>query len=298
MIYECPNCHVPQAAGHTACYQCGAEFDSPVPEDAIIPREAAMPPENSELAEPVGAETASPVTEIADAPILATASPPPPVLEEVFAPPPQFQPSEMPPYQASPAYQAAPAYQQSSGYLPPAYTPTQAPASRFSLPKALLIAIPIVLVLVLGAVFFANSLNQSADTAASTPAVTIAEPAVPIPASPVPHGSPLILSGGAGGSTSTTDSNPNIAWLVGRWQNQSTDYYVFNENGSGNRGSSVGKQAKSSFLWVLNQKQLVLYADPAPPEKLAFSQGNDDATMFLRGTDGQYIQYARAKTSP
>ena len=291
MIYECPNCHVPQAAGHTACHQCGAEFDSPVPEDAMVPSETVAPV--SALHE----EAVPEVVSLADGPALEThapetRAPEPPVLEEVFAPAPQFEPSEMPPYQAPPAYQPAP------GYLPPAYTAPRAPASRFSLPKALLIAIPIVLLFVLGAVFFANSLNQSADTAPATPALIVPDTTMPVVAPPVPHGSPLILSGGTGGSASTTDSNPNIAWLVGRWQNKATDYYVFNDNGTGYRGSSGGKQAKGSFLWVLNQKQLVLYADAAAPEKLAFSQGNDDSTMYLRGSDDRYVQYARAKTSP
>ena len=292
MIYECPNCHVPQAAGHTACHQCGAEFDSPVPEDALVPAETIAP--ESGLHEEAIPETVS----LANKSTHETRSPEPPVLEEVFAPAPQFQPSEMPPYQAPPAYQAAPDYQQPSGYLPPAYTPAQAPVSRFNLPKALLIAIPIVLLFVLGAVFFANSLNQSADTAPAPPALTVPDTTMPVVAPPVPHGSPLVLSEGTGGSASTTDSNPSIAWLVGRWQNKATDYYVFNDNGTGYRGSSGGKQAKGSFLWVLNQKQLVLYADAAAPEKLAFSQGNDDSTMYLRGSDDRYVQYARAKTSP
>ncbi len=286
MIYECPNCHVPQAAGHTACHHCGAEFDSPVPEDALIPTETIAP--ESDLHEEAIPETVS----LADKSAHETRSPEPPVLEEVFAPPPQFQPSEMPAYQAPPSYQSAP------GYLPPAYTAPPAPVSRFSLPKALLIAIPIVLLFVLGAVFFANSLNQSADTAPATPALTVPDTTMPVVAPPVPHGSPLVLSGGSVSSAGTTDSNPNIAWLVGRWQNPSTDYYVFNENGTGYRGSSGGKQAKGSFLWVLIQKQLVLYADAAPPEKLAFSKGSDEATMFLRGNDGRYVQYSRSKTSP
>lgn len=291
MIYECPNCHVPQAAGHTACHQCGAEFDSPVPEDALVPAETIVP----ELG--LHEEAVPEVVSLADEPALETRAsetraPEPPVLEEVFAPAPQFQPSEMPPYQAPSAYQPAP------GYLPPAYTPPLAPVSRFSLPKVLLIAIPIVLLFVLGAVFFANSLNQSADTAPAAPALTVPDTTMPVVAPPVPHGSPLVLSGGSVSSASTTDSNPNIAWLVGRWQNPSTDYYVFNENGTGYRGSSGGKQAKGSFLWVLIQKQLVLYADAAPPEKLAFSKGSDEATMFLRGTDGRYVQYTRSKTSP
>ena len=291
MIYECPNCHIPQAAGHTACHQCGAEFDSPVPEDAIVPSETIV-------SETVSDETAVPeAVGLTDEPAHEYHAPEPPVLEEVYAPPPQFQPSEMPPYQAPPAYQAAPAYQPASGYLPPAYTPPPASMSRFSLPKALLIAIPIVLIFVLGAVFFANSLNQSSDTTSAAPAVTTPETTVPVAAPPIPHGSPLVLSGGSGSSANTTESNPNTAWLVGRWQNKSTDYYVFNDNGTGYRGSSGGKQAKGSFLWVLIQKQLVLYADAAPPEKLAFSQGSDESTMFLRGTDGRYVQYVRAKTS-
>ena len=286
MIYECPNCHVPQAAGHTACHQCGAEFDSPVPEDALVPAETIAP--ESGLHEEALPETVS----LANESTHETRFPEPPVLEEVFAPAPQFQPSEMPPYQAPPSYQPAP------GYLPPAYTAPPAPVSRFSLPKALLIAIPIVLLFVLGAVFFANSLNQSADTAPAPPALTVPDTTIPVVAPPVPHGSPLVLSGGSGTASNTTETNPNIAWLVGRWQNKATDYYVFDDNGNGNRGSSGGKLAKGSFLWVLNQKQLVLYTDATTAEKLAFSQGSDDATMYLRGSDDRYVQYTRAKTSP
>ena len=267
MIYECPNCHVPQAAGRTSCHHCGAEFDGPVPSDALVPEAVAA------------GGTASPPTD---------ALPQPPPIQEV---PHQAPPPELPPYQPPPAY-APP-----SGYTQTAYTPAP-PTSGFNLPKALLIAIPIVLVIVLGAVFFANNLNQGSETAPPTvPATAAALPAAP-PAAPVPHGSPLVLPGNssaaAGGSA--PDVNPNTAWLVGRWQSKSTDFYVFNENGTGFRGSVSGSQAKGSFLWVLVQKQLVLYADAEKPEKLAFSQGSDDKTMFLRGTDGRYVQYARAKT--
>lgn len=286
MIYECPNCQAPQAAGDTACHQCGAEFDSPVPEDAIAPPEA-IAPESAKHEEAVPE-----MVSLADEPAHETPVHEPPILEEVFSPPPQFQPSEMPPYQAPPAYQPA------SGYLPPAYTAPLASVSRFSLPKALLIAIPIVLLFVLGAVFFANSLNQSADTVPAPPALTVPTSTIPATAPPVPHGSPLVLSGGSGTAANSTETNPNVAWLIGRWQSTSTDYYVFNDNGTGYRGSSGGKLAKGSFLWVLNQKQLVLYVDSATPEKLAFSRGSDDATMYLRGTNGRYVQFMRAKTSP
>ena len=274
MIYECPNCHVPQAAGRTSCHHCGAEFDSPVPADALVPESSSVHAATDPVAVP------------------SDAMPQAPLLEEVRVPQSPNQPAEMP------VYQSPPAYQPSAGYLPPAYTPPAPAATGFKLPKALLIAIPIVLVLVLGAVFFANSLNQSTDSAAAPTATPEVMAPIAAPPAAEPQGSPLVLSGGTNSATNTTDSNPNIAWLVGRWQNKSTDYYVFNDNGTGYRGSSGGKQAKGSFLWVLEQKQLVLYADTATPEKLAFSQGSDDNSMYLRGNDGRYMQFAREKTSP
>ena len=271
MIYECPNCHVPQAAGRTSCHHCGAEFDGPVPVDALVPETAAA----------------------ADAAPVNAAMPEPPVVQEVYATPQASREAEPPVYQSPPPYQPPPSYQPAPGYQQPAYAPPPPAAAGFRLPKALLIAIPIVLVLVLGAVFFANSLNQGGDASTPPPAAAPAVAELAAPA-PMPHGSPLVLSGSAGAAGST-GSNPSTAWLIGRWQSKSTDFYVFNENGTGYRGSISGKQEKESFLWVLVQKQLVLYADAEKPEKLAFSQGSDDATMYLRDTNGRYVQYTRTK---
>ncbi len=270
MIYECPNCHVPQAAGRTSCHHCGAEFDGPVPADALVPEPAAA------------------ATSPADTAMLE-----PPVVQEVYTAPQISREPETPVYQSPPPYSSPPSYQPAPGYQQPAYVPPPPVAAGFRLPKALLIAIPIVLVLVLGAVFFANSLNQGGEASTPPPvtAPTVAEPAAP---SPMPHGSPIVLSGSAGAAGSA-GSNPSTAWLIGRWQSKSTDFYVFNENGTGYRGSISGKQEKESFLWVLVQKQLVLYADAEKPEKLAFSQGSDDATMYLRDMSGRYVQYARTK---
>jgi len=265
MIYECPNCHIPQAAGRTSCHHCGAEFDGPVPADALVP-------------ETVAAAEAAPA---ASSP--AGTMPEPPRLQDVRPTPQESRPPEPPAY-------PPPAYSPPSGYVQTAPAPTPA-ASGFNLPKALLIAIPVVLVLVLGAIFFANSLNQGGEASAPPPPMMspMTEPAGPAQTT---HGSPLVLPASPG-SAGNTGSAPNTTWLIGRWQNKSTDFYVFNENGTGNRGSISGKQPTGSFSWILAQKQIVLYTDAGKPEKLAFSQGSDDNTMYLRITDGHYVQYTR-----
>ncbi len=278
MIYECPSCHTPQAAGRTSCPQCGADFEGPVPDDAVVPEPAQAAATTTE---------ADAVTET-EAPALPDVETTPPSTPP--APPPQAPAFQPPPPPPMPTYQPPPAY------APPAYqTAPSGLTFGGKLPRALLIGIPIVLVLVLGAVFFTRNLDQGSD-ASSAPLPPVSAPApapsAPLPA-PTPISPPITLSGGG---TSSGDNSGPAKFLVGRWQAKSSDFYVFNDNSTGSRGSISGKQPKSVFVWVLAQNQLTLYTDNKP-EKLVYSPGADDDSMFLRGEDGRYVEYKRTKVN-
>ena len=289
MIYECPTCHTPQGAGRTSCLSCGADFDGPVPDDALVPEDTPVP-ETPET-EPVMAEALAderheepPVVETIASPVMETVAPPvspEPTPRLEFVPPPLPPPYQPPAYQP-PSYDAPPNY--------PINPQSPQPQSGIALPRGLLIAIPIVLALVLGVVFFTRSLDQGSEV---VPAPSLSPPAATPIAAPTPVSSAVTLQGGAASS----QPGSNMAkWLAGRWQAKSSDYYVFNDNGTGSRGSITGKLADGTFVWVMAQNQITLYlADKQ--EKLALSPGTDDSTLFLRGDDGRYVQYVRTKTN-
>ncbi len=329
MIYECPSCHTPQASGRTACRHCGAEFDSPVPEDAFLPDgtvpepplpetvvAAASEPRPAEpatleaeeagalvyeapaleeaglvsaAAEPVTQETAMEEVE----PLLPQRDTPAPPLEVVPPPP---APAETLPYQSSPypapAYQSAPTYAEQADAAAPSPAPPRPPLDK-TLMRALLIAFPIVLVLVLGAVFFAHSLDSGPDSApAPLPAIApIATPAVTPTSSGTPNAPPYVLNGTV--ATTGANEDPRNRRMVGRWESKQLDFYVFNENKTGTRGSLTGKGPQGTFLWTLVQNHLILYGDKQ--EQLTYSKGPDEDTIFLRGAGGKYVQYVRTK---
>ena len=335
MIYECPNCHTPQASGRTACRHCGAEFDNAVPDDAFVPDGTASEPLPAEPAiaaalepgpvESAAAETGGPGAVVYEAPSAEEAEP-------VEAEPVEAEPVEAEPVEAEPVVQEAAVEEaeplppqaeipappldvppapaetlpyQSSPYPPPAYqaAPTDAdpadppapqrPPFEKTLTRALLVAFPIVLVVVLGAVFFAHSLESGQDTApAPLPAIvpTAASTSAGTPAPP-----PYVLNGS--GATTGTEADPRARQMVGRWESKKLDFYVFNANKTGTRGSLTGKGPQGTFLWALVQNHLILYADKQ--EQLTYSKGPDEDTMFLRGPrGGKYVQYARTKAQP
>lgn len=307
MIYECPNCHAPQAAGNVSCRECGAEFDGPVPEDAILPAgtAATAPPH------PGGARPAAPeaeAVEVVGGPhVVSVESVAPSVdplpaashVEEVRPPEPAFVPYQDTPAgngQAPPAYQSPlPAYQPPPAYAPPAYAPppytapAASPRRGGGFQKALLIGLPILIALVLGGVFLVRGLDSDSEAPPAPSAPTAPPPAPPAPAAPV---SPTTLNGSMNGSGDAVD--PKAKVLIGRWQNKKTDFYVFNGNGTGYRGSTAGQQPQEAFVWVLTQNQLTLYADKK--EKLALTPGPTEDTIYLRDEAGRYIQYAKAST--
>ncbi len=304
MIYECPNCHMPQAAGRVACRHCRAEFDRAVPDDAFLPngtapepplpepvpaaaREVgpAEPPLKAERtgaavyqmpvaeeAEPVAAAAAPVVQEdigqeaMAEEtePLLSQSGPP---LEAIPPPP---APAETLPYQSSP-------------YPTTAYQPAPTPAKQVEAPerqprppaqaltRVLLIAFPIVIVFVLGAVFFARSLDSGQDTAPTAP----------------PH----VLNGAR--KSTGGDADPRIRRMVGRWESKAHDFYVFNANKTGAHGSLTGKGPQGAFLWTLAQNRLILDADKQ--EKLTYRRGPDEDTISLRVAGGKYVQYTRTR---
>lgn len=308
MIYECPHCHAPQEAGHTACPECGAEFDGPVPEDAVLPAASAvsplepaplapepLPEATSDTPDPV-AETApavetvpetvveanTPVTEASPPASDFVVTPTEPLLETVRPP------AEEAPYQRAafqpPSYSAAPAY--SPPPLPTggaqAYTKRRAASP---LPKILLIALPFVLLLVVVGYLVSRNLDGGADTAST--ALPVLAPLPPTPA-PGPVGSPTVLPGG----TTAAADDTRVKWLAGRWQSKNTDYYVFNENGSGSQGSVSGKLSTQDFLWRIVGSNLMLYGAPKDQE-VRFSVGPDDSTVYLRDSSGKAIQFTR-----
>ena len=305
MIYECPQCQMPQAAGVTLCPQCHAEFDGPVPDDAIVPLVETAPAEANPAeanpaetlpleASPVAAPLLEPVTvesgpgpmpldlpPMAEEALSAEEAPPPGTVSPLVAPDTQT-------YLTPPSYTPPPYTPPVSGITETPYAPPPAPPLG-GLTRALLIAFPIVLVLVLGGVYFANTLNTDTDTAPEM--VAVARPQAPTPAAPPADVAPVTMQGG---SNTNDGSDPRVKLLAGRWVSKSDDFYVFNSDGTGSRGSTVKSQAEQSFLWGLVQNRLMLYG--AKNETLRFNTGPDNDTVFLGPQIGHYVQYSRAKS--
>ena len=368
MIYECPSCHTPQAAGRTTCRYCGEEFDSAVPEDAFLPDGTPAEPAQSApvMAAPVMAAPvmAAPVMAAPDEPIVegpadleaeaagttvyetpteaavetepvavepvavepvaiepvaiepvaiepvavepvaleapAKEAKPQPLPVDMDAPPPEVvplppAPSETLPYQSSPyrvpAAQSAPTYAEEAEAAEREAPALPSPPLSQALTRALLIAAPIVFVFVLGAVFFARSLESGPDTAPAPMPAAVSVPTNTVTPSGAPAVPPYILNGA--GASAGAEADPHARHLVGRWESKKLDYFVFNENMTGTRGSATGGGPVGTFLWTLAQNRLILYADKQ--EKLTYTRGPDGDTIFLRMKGGKYVQYMRVK---
>ncbi len=281
MIYECPNCQTPQEAGQTICPRCHAQFDGPVPDDAIVPAADATAASAASEAAVLPADAAAAVPSAGEAVL--------PPAEAAAAPSPLV---EVPPPASTPAFPSA-----AQAYTPPSYEapppppmPAEPPFGKLS--RVLLIAFPIVLVLVLGGVFYTNSLNSDGDTTpVPLPPAHSSAPPAPPPAAPVT--APAYLQGG--GNTNSSADDPRAKLLAGRWESKSGDYYVFNSDGTGSRGNPVKQQPEQTFLWGLVQNRVMLYMDKN--QMLRFNAGPDDDTIFLAGETGSYVQYSRSKTT-
>ncbi len=305
MIYECPNCHAPQEAGQTSCPDCGAEFDGPVPDDAILPASAA-PGDSTAAAQPAEAVLDTPAAEPLPPVEPARDSVPESFAPESFAPE-EITPEEprletvRPPAEALPptlgTYQPPP-YIPPPAYAPPpaavggaqAYTARKTPSG--TLPKALLIAAPIVLVLVVGGLLYSRTLDGGSDAAPPAPLPVSRAFAPPPRPAATPVGSPTVLPGG----TTAAAADPRVQWLGGRWEAKNSDFYVFNPNGSGSQGSATGKLPARSFLWRIVQNQLVLYGT-AKDQQLRFGVGPDDNTVYLSDGTDKPLQFTRDTAS-
>ena len=348
MIYECPSCHTPQAAGRTTCRYCGEEFDSAVPEDAFLPDGTPAEPAQSApvmaapvMAAPVMAAPDEPIVEgpadleaeaagttvyetpteaavetepvtvepvavepVAIEPVALEApakeAKPQPLPVDMDAPPPEVvplppAPSETLPYQSSPyrvpAAQSAPTYAEEAEAAEREAPALPSPPLSQALTRALLIAAPIVFVFVLGAVFFGRSLESGPDTAPAPMPAVVSVPTNTVTPSGAPAVPPYILNGA--GASAGAEADPHARHLVGRWESKKLDYFVFNENMTGTRGSATGGGPVGTFLWTLAQSRLILYADKQ--EKLTYTRGPDGDTIFLRMKGGKYVQYMRVK---
>lgn len=300
MIYDCPQCGTPQEAGQTVCPHCRAEFDGPVPTDAVIPvsepllMEAASAAPDAPPADAEEAPEAMPVMEEAavteEAPLLEDAQlgedAPPTSAAEALSP----APSGPAPYLTPPSYAPPPYSPPLSSVTPLPYTaPTRVgepPVGRLT--RALLVAFPVVLVLVLGGVYLAGALNTESDVV-PLPAPTVSAQALPPP--PASTAEPVTLQGGG----NTNDgADPHVKLLAGRWVAKSNDFYVFNPDGTGSRGSALNPSSDQPFLWGLVQNRLMLYG--TKNETLRFNVGPDSDTVFLAPQTGHYVQYSRAKS--
>ena len=313
MIYDCPQCGMPQEAGMTFCPHCRAQFDGPVPDDAILPQDFVAPAATLEAASPEAlvseayiSEAHTPEARVYDVPHLdapdlgtstaeaapatdkgtpAAAGADPTIATEV-KPPPAVGDQ---PYLTPPSYSPPP-------YIPPSYAPPPTPqrSPLGGLTRALLIAFPIVLILVLGGVYFANSLNSGADTSeAPLPVQPARSSALP----PAPVGTPVTFSGGS--NTNVPDNDPQTHRLVGRWQAKSGEEYEFSADGTGtHKGpgpAGTSPSSEQSFTWGAAQNRVMLYM--SKDETLRFNAGPDDGTIFLASQTGRYVQYARVKNS-
>ena len=305
MIYECPNCRTPQDAGQTVCPNCHAEFDGPVPSDAVVPPPAeveVLSEADSGSIDEAGLEAdaevgAAPINEVVAEPVSAA---------EIEAMRPQAEavtqaeaPSEAPLTEMPTPASSSQPYLTAPSFSPPVYsapdtdtTPSSPPFSRLS--RALLVAFPIILVLVLGSVFYANSLNAGSDTVPAPPSPPTVQASVPLPPpSPAaPDTTPTVLQGAGNADSGADDLRAKI--LVGHWIAASGDFYVFSSDGSGSRGNPVKQQKEQTFLWGLVQNRLMLYRDQN--EMLRFNAGPDDNTIFLAAQTGHYVQFSRSKT--
>jgi hypothetical protein len=301
MIYECPSCRTPQEAGQTICSHCHAQFDGPVPSDAIIP--ATSEPELPSAIEakpitetdPTAETSVAPTEPISGEPILEaqvqaaeseaqTEDAAPPLVEV----PPPITPKPEPASNSQP-YLTAPTYSPSAFTAPETASSSLTPPSKLARP--LLIAFPLILLLVLGSIFYANSLNTGSDTLPMPPPAPVTHASVPI--APAPITSPTVLQGA--GNTNNTSDDPRAKMLAGHWVAPSGNFYVFNSDGTGSRGNPVKQQQEQTFLWGLVQNRLMLYMNQN--ETLRFNAGPDDNTIFLGAQTGHYIQFTRSKTS-
>ncbi len=297
MIYECPQCGKPQRAGETVCPQCRSVFDGPVPADALVPEDMLAEEARTEEARtekaPAGMQQAKEVP--------AAASPGPMPLD----PPAVLPPAEDPPAAARPAAGAPPPvsggtepYLTPPGYAPPPYEAEPhgpgvsypAPAPLGGLPRWAVIAVPLVLLILLGGVYLAGTLSSGSDAAPAPAVPQRAEAPATLPP-PAPTGPPTLLQGG---SNSNNSSDPRVKVLTGRWTAKNDTYFVFSANGSGARGSTTNPGGEQSFLWGLVQNRLMLYG--SKNETLRFSPGPDNDTVYLGPPTGRAIQFSRAKT--
>lgn len=293
MIYECPQCRMPQEAGCTVCPRCHAEFDGPVPDDAVVPVRTTPAANAAAPVTEANAQAAEAAAPAANAEALQEAEEPAPGAEEPAVEANPLTQADAQPFLTPPSFQTPPA---PPSYVPPPYvSPTPAPPLRpplGRLARVLLVAFPIVLLLVLGTVYFANSLNTDADNPPVSPPPASSAPG-PAPVSSAPAAAPVLLQGGA--NTAVTEADARTKLLIGRWENKAGDFFVFSSDRTGTQGNVAQPQGDTPFSWGLVQNRLMLYREKNTP--LRFNAGPDNNTIFIAAQTGHYVQFTRKVTS-
>jgi hypothetical protein len=175
---------------------------------------------------------------------------------------------------------------------------------------AAVVALGVVLVLAAIYAIYTFSHTSVPNTSAPTPIASASTPP-PGPArrsptysrpgmsdtSPAPPGNlaPVQLSGGTGSPSGTAAAGSGDAALQGRWQAKNMDFYVFNTDGTGARGSATNPAKNDTFTWVVTDNQLVL--NGKKEERITFSTGPDASVLYLRMPDGRNVKFAKTGTS-
>jgi len=194
-----------------------------------------------------------------------------------------------------PAASGGTAYEETTGYGGPAEG--SGPSK-----KVLAVVAALVIVLVAIAAFAVYTFSQ---TPSPAPVATL--PLGPTPGQGTPYSrpqgalsepnanpsstslAPVTLPTGTGGTAAAQTGDASV---VGRWRAKNMDYYQFNSDGTGARGSLSGGRKSESFSWVVNDNQITLSAKRE--EKLAFNSSPDNNTLYLRLPSGVYTQFQRA----
>ncbi len=244
------------------CLQCQAPQ---------LPGDVACPHCGAQFAGPVPEDATleeEPIPEAAPAPDLSQATPP--------MPPPLIPP----PLPSSPTLTTT------------TYTPYSEPsATKTSVPPLLAVGAVVGLLAIIGLVYLIINAGQTAVSSAPAP------PPPPVITQPIPGLQPVSTRTMTGGSPGTAPAGDAAAQAapVGRWMTPTFDFYEFDKDGTGSRGSVNDGKAPASFAWTVVKNQLILSTAKggSATEKVPFSYGPDGNTLYLRGTDGQYAQYTR-----
>jgi hypothetical protein len=163
---------------------------------------------------------------------------------------------------------------------------------RTSYPPMLLAGAALGILLLAGVIYFIINLGQTAVSSSPPPsAPMISQPVGPI--QPVSTQTMTPTSPGAAPSSGAVAE----AAPVGRWMTKTFDFYEFDKDGTGSRGSVNDGKPATTFSWavVRNQLNLSISSKGSAVERVPFSYGPGGGTLYLRQPDGRYLEYTKSE---